>query len=271
MLTLLFILLVAGAALTVLLWGGAYYFQGYIYTEPSPGIYWQAPAAAAMLTLGYTIWCLSITMTPGATPQNRVYDTIIYFSPTEDMLARPASPIWAIKKSPRKGEEKKDGEKIKYVSNRDPQSKFYYQDTSIQPKGWQAQDVIAIAIEKPDGTTMRFNLATREKGDNDHFVSPDGWTILASDTDGPTGRPTRSSNTRLFWNLFFNVGHFVAWFLGLWVILRFQWSHALGFAVVTWLIFTLAVLPMMLGYAGLVAAGKQTIKTVAVASGLWVC
>lgn len=261
--TLLLILIVAGAALTVVLWAGAYYFQGYIYTEPSPGIYWQAPAAAAMLTLGYAIWCLSIATTPGANPQNLVYDTLIRFNPTEDMLTRPASPIWAIKQSQRKGEAGKDGEKVRYISKRTP-NKFYYEDTSIKPRVWQGQDVIAIAIEKPDGTTMRFNLSPPEDGDNRHFVSADGWVILDTPQDGPTGLPTRFRTSRLFWNLFFNLGHFVAWFLGLWVILRFQWSHALGLAVVTWVICTLAVLPMILGYAGLVAAGKQAIKTVAV-------
>ncbi len=263
MFTLFLILLVAGVALTVLLWAGTYFFQGYIYTEPSPGIFWQAPAAAAILTLGYLIWCLSIATTPEANPQNLVYDTLIRFNPTEDMLTRPASPIWAIKQNPRKGEEKKDGERIKYISKRAP-NRFFYEDTSIKPRVWQGQDVIAIAIEKPDGTTMRFNVVPTEAGDNRHFVSPDGWIMLDSPQDGPSGLPTRFRASRLFWNLFFNFGHLVAWFLGLWAILRFQWSHALGFAVVAWLIVTLAVLPIMLGYAGLAAVGKQSVKTVAV-------
>jgi hypothetical protein len=260
------ILIVTGAVLTVVLWSGAYYFQGYIYTEPSPGIYWQAPAAAAILTLGYTIWCLSVAMTAGANPQNLPYDTLVRFSPNEEMpelQGRPAPRVWAIKQSKRKGEEKKDGEKVLYVSKRTPQ-KFYYEDTGTKPRPWHGQDVIAIEIEKPDRTTMRFKLVPREDGDNRHFVSADGWSILDSPQDGPTGVPTRMSESRRFWNLFFNLGHFVAWFLGLWVVLRFQWSHALGMAVVAWSIVTLAILPMLLFYAGRVAADSQAIKTVSV-------
>ncbi|HMC63794.1 MAG TPA: hypothetical protein VKI65_02535, partial [Gemmataceae bacterium] len=31
----------------------------------------------------------------------------------------------------------------------------------------------------------------------------------------------------------------------LWLLLRFQWSHALGLAVVFWLVMTLLILPML--------------------------
>jgi hypothetical protein len=63
-------------------------------------------------------------------------------------------------------------------------------------------------------------------------------------------------------NLFFNFGHLIVWFLGLWLLLRFQWGHALGFAVVAWLVMTLTILPMLLSYAGAAASGNQEIKTI---------
>ena len=51
---------------------------------------------------------------------------------------------------------------------------------------------------------------------------------------------------QLFVNLFLNLLHFGLWFVCLWLLLRFQWPHALGFAVILWLTMTLVPLPMLL-------------------------
>jgi len=263
-LTLLLILIVTAVSLTVILWAGTFFFQGYIYTEPSPGIFWQAPAAAALLTLGYTIWCFSIALNSNATGQNLPIDTIFRFSPKEEMpelQGRPAKKIWAIKIDRKKTGDNKDGEIVAYVGKAAIRPQFqYWEDKEIKPHPWHKQDVIAIEIEKPDGTKMRFDLTPTTESDYRQFESRDGWVIREYE-EGPTGVPIKFRFGRLLLNLFFNVGHFVAWFLGLWVLLRFQWSHALGFAVVLWLTFTLTMLPMMLGYAGSVAADRQSVRS----------
>jgi hypothetical protein len=257
---LFFILIVTALSLAVVLWAGTFFFQGYIYTQPSAGIFWQAPAAAALLTFGYTVWCLSIALSTGATPQNLPIDTIVRFSPEEqmaDLHGRPAARIWSIKKDPKKTGDDKDGERTLYVSKRDSPTKFHYQDESIRPRPWQRQDVIAFEIEIPDKENMRFDLTPTEPGAYRDYVSKEGWTIREYE-EGPTGVPVKFGPARFFWNLFFNFGHLVCWFIGLWLLLRFQWAHALGFAVVLWLVATLFILPMMLGYAGLVAANRQS-------------
>jgi hypothetical protein len=52
-----------------------------------------------------------------------------------------------------------------------------------------------------------------------------------------------------FGNLLLNVLHLGVWFAVLWLLLRFQWPHALGLAVVFWLVMTLAVVPQILDHA----------------------
>src|SRR5437016_14176846 len=105
---------------------------------------------------------------------------------------------------------------------------------------------------------MRVDLVKSAEEANREFMRADGWVIteLPGAGGGPHVVPYKFRWGRWFANLFFNFGHLVVWFLGLWVILRFQWAHALGFAVVMWLIVTLIFLPMLLGYAGLVAANR---------------
>jgi hypothetical protein len=71
--------------------------------------------------------------------------------------------------------------------------------------------------------------------------------------DGPNGMPSIFLWSRFLMTLFLNFGHFLLWWLCLWLLLRFQWSHALGLGFVLWLVFTLFFLPMLLGYAAEVA------------------
>jgi hypothetical protein len=128
----------------------------------------------------------------------------------------------------------------------------HYVDTTLSRRPWQPQDVIAIELEK-DGSIIRFDAVKTEMGDYRQFVSADGWRIRELE-NGPIGVPFRFSLGRLIWNLLFNFGHLLGWFLGLWLLLRFQWSHALGLAIVLWVVMMLVVLPMMLNYSGLIAA-----------------
>jgi len=60
-----------------------------------------------------------------------------------------------------------------------------------------------------------------------------------------------------------NFLHLGLWFVCLWVFVRFQWSHALGLAIIMWLVMTLAVLPMVFEQAGhraLAASASQREK-----------
>ena len=165
-LTLFFILIVMAASLTLVLWAGTFFFQGYIYTEPSAGIYWQAPAAAALLTFGYTIWCLTIALYPGASPQNIPIDAIHRFNPYDDMSefqGGPAPKVWAILLDRKKTGDDKDGEKILYVSKRDSQTKYHYETPTTHQRWPIKDDLIAIEIEKPDGTLMHRQATGRRR------------------------------------------------------------------------------------------------------------
>jgi hypothetical protein len=265
-LDLILILLVTAVTLTAVLWAGTFFFQGYIYTEPSAGIFWQAPVAAALLMIGYTIWCASIVFSAKASPANLPYDALHRFSPKEDMAeldGKPPKNIWAIKLDRRKTGPDKDGEVVPYELKRGPRGEFIYMSKVGKAHAWQPDGVIAIEIEKPDGSKQRYDLIPTEESANREFVSKDGWVIteLPGAGGGPGVVPYKFRWGRWFVNLFFNFGHFVVWFLGLWVILRFQWSHALGFAVVMWLAATLIFLPLLLGYAGTASANRREAAT----------
>src|SRR5438094_6820358 len=104
MLTLaLIVLVVTGITLALFFYVGGSFLQGYIYTEPSQELHWQAPAAGGVLAVFLMLWCLLIATAEGATPRDIPYDTIFRFSPRVDLLPEPAREIWAISKD---GQEK---------------------------------------------------------------------------------------------------------------------------------------------------------------------
>jgi hypothetical protein len=272
LLILIVILIITLMSLIVVLWGGTIFIQGYVYTEPSGGIAWRAPALAALLTFGYAIWCLSVAFSSGASPSNIPINTIFRFTPKEDMLRRPAAKLWAIKTDRKKDGNNKDGESILYKSvpvyDKLNSAKSKYVVDADPKTPWQGTNVTAIEIQ-PEGepTKMRFDLlelqagrfelVDTKRGKYRQFVSSDGWVITEYE-EGPSGLPERFRWSRFLLNIFFNAAHLGAWFLGLWFVLRYQWLHALGLAAVMWLVMTLLILPMLLGYAGQVSEARRS-------------
>ena len=49
--------LVGAVSLALLFWVGAMFLQGYLYTQPSQHLHWQAPAAALAVAVFVTLWC----------------------------------------------------------------------------------------------------------------------------------------------------------------------------------------------------------------------
>ena len=241
------LLAVVAVGLMVLLWVGGMFVQGYIYTEPAPQMVWAAPAAGALLAVFFAWWCYAVAGSPDARPEDIPYDTIFRFSPRVEMVTKPVKELWAIKAN---------GEKTLYRFHPSAQlGVAQYKDATTQ-RPWNGNGVKAIEV-KHDGETFRFEEVQVTKGEFPRFENEKGWRMKVFES-GPTGKPDIVRKGRLLANVFFNLMHFLLWFVCLWLLLRFQWAHALGFGFCLWLAFTLAVLPMMLGYAAQIAQRSAT-------------
>ncbi len=251
MFTLFVILLIFGVSLGVALFVGALFVQGYIYTEPSAQLRWGAPATGAALFLFVTFWCL-IVVYSGSTPTEIPFDVIHRFSPTVDRFRTPVAELTAIRKG-----DKKETYKLHKSSPFPGATRFDYRSVRDQ-KPWNGDNVDAIVIKSDDGD-MRFEHVPekeRVQGAYPQYISGDGWTMTVYD-DGPTGLPTKFRFGRFIVNLFLNGFHLVLWFACLWLLMRFEWFHALLGAFALWLIVTLIVLPMLLTYAAGVSQARQ--------------
>lgn len=242
MLNLWLLLLVVAIGLMVLLWVGGLFVQGYIYTQPAPQLVWAAPAAGVVLAGFLAWWCYLVASSPEARPEDIPYDTIFRFSPRVEMVKKPVRELWAIKKN---------DEKVHYIFHPSAQmGAAQYKDTTSQ-RPWNSNGVKAIEI-KHDGETYRFEEVKVTQGEFPQFVNDKGWRMKVFES-GPTGIPNIFRTGRFLANVFFNLTHFILWFVCLWLLLRFQATHALVFGFCLWLVLTLAFLPMILGYAAQLA------------------
>jgi hypothetical protein len=237
------LLLVVAITIMALIWAGALFLQSYLYTMPSQQLHWQAPAAGALVGGFFTWWCFAVATSPEARPDNIPYNAIL-FTVRVDMVKEPVKELWAVKKT---------GEKVKYTSQRLGQRSWIYKDSL--GRAWNGAGVITIELEH-DGEKYRFEPAKTETGGYPYFQNDKGWTMKIYE-NGPNGIPDIVRTGRLLANLFFNIMHLAVWFVGLWLLVRFQWSHALLLAFCLWLLFSLAILPMMLGYAAGLAQARS--------------
>jgi len=249
--SLLVILIIFGLTLGVTLFVGGLFVQGYIYTEPSPYLPWAAPVAGAVLFFFYAMWCLVVAL--GMTnPNETPYHVIWQFSPNVSRLRDPAKELTAVRKG---------GKTDQYVLKKSVylsgMAKAAYR-SKVTDLPWNDTGVEAVMVKLDDGE-VRFDLVSekrREQGANRTFVSSDGW-VMEDFGDGPTGLPVKFRLFRLAFFFFLHALHFALWFACLWLLMRFQWSHALAGAFVIWIAFTLIALPMLGDYATDVARARR--------------
>jgi hypothetical protein len=107
-------------------------------------------------------------------------------------------------------------------------------------------------VKAEAGATYEFEP---ERDANGKFRRDAGQNLRYYDKNGrfiDEGNPGQVQQFRwdwLLWNVFFHIFHLVLWFTGLWLVLRYQWAHALGFAICIWLAMTLIAVPMLMNYA----------------------
>lgn len=244
MFTLVLILVIVGIVLGVSLFVGALFVQGYIYTEPSPAIRWGAPIAAAVLFFFYSAWCLAVAFSAPSQDES-LYHIVWQFSPTASEFPSPVKEVWAVRKG---------GKTERYVLKKFVVFKGRARDeyrSAETDRPWNSAGVEEIIIRPAEGPDIHYTPvaeADRPRGAYRQFVSKDGWLITESET-GPSVNPQKTRMGRVVLFLFLHALHLSLWFACLWLLLRFQWGHALSGAFVLSIVCALVLLPMLVGYA----------------------
>jgi hypothetical protein len=229
-LTILFVAVGAGILIAV----GTAILQGYWYDSPVEGIMWRSAICGGIMGLFFAAWCAIEAKAPGK------YDTLFRFTPRDTVTF---DQIWSVRKSDRGTKE------ILYNRTRGDRGTIIYVDSDLRP--WQRSNdgmMVAIIVEE-NGERKRFDAEIDEKG---IFKIADGRPLRYVEAGGSRfmtetalGQITTTRYGLLIGNLLWNLVHLLAWFACLWLLMRFQWPHALMLAALTWLLFAMTVWPVM--------------------------
>jgi hypothetical protein len=220
-------------AVAVILWAVALFLQGYLYSEPVEQVYWRAPLAGFIMALFVGLWCSFDYKNPGR------YGSIFDVSAASDDVK--FDRFWSVR----------NGQEILYTLKKDSRGRGEYFDANGKRWNRRSTDGImeAIIVEDKEGQKIRFNAERTADGsfkvdDQDvvRYVEKDGKHRVMRDIFIGSLSEARSGVTAA--NLFLNFFHVVTWFLCLWLLLRFQWGHALGLACVAWLVLTFFLPPL---------------------------
>ncbi len=227
------ILFVLALALTVLLWAGTLWLQSTIYSEPAGDIYWRAPAVGFGMALFLGLWVFADCRTGGrvrplhqtSVSEIKQYDefkAVLTKNGAEETFKRMPN---AESRHDYRADGRGDGKPL----------------PSRPDKIIVTEGGAAVAFEPERDAKGNFHT---QQGQNLHYVDKYGRVML----EGDLGELSQFRYDWLLLNLLFNGLLLGLWFAGLWLLLRYQWSHALGLAVVLWAAMTLLLVPMILDY-----------------------
>jgi hypothetical protein len=239
------LLLLTFVVLAALLAGLTALIQGMLYENVQPELYWRAPAAAGAVTAFLGVWALInyAAADPGQT--DLPFDTIFNFT-TEKIADRALPEFTAVRGKTKEKYTKNDVGKP-LPEYRGPENKLW-----VPQRG---ADVDALLVKEGDHE-VTYRPVVRE-GPNkeksvERFVEEGGKSYLDA---GSFGKVTTPRGGGWFVRVLLNVLHLAVWFVVLWLLLRYQWPHALGLAVAMWLVMTF-VAPYLLA-AGAKAKGPK--------------
>jgi hypothetical protein len=255
-LNLLLLILLLWAVLAVLVTAWSVWFQGYLYTEAAAGIMWRGPAAGSAVLLVLLVWVLLDYRNPGN------FRPLFEGSSTE--TSKPFAEL-RVPKTPGPGE---DVYKLMRGTHE------YRLNGQPSGKPLPSRPSRIIVVEGGEKFTFeperdsKGNFKTRQRASSwfgssqsDPLRYIDGTGRVMEETT--LGQIVTFRSGRFFVNVVLNIVFFAVWFVALWVVVRFQWSHALLQAAVFWIVMMLFVLPPLLTRVEAVAKERAEARTVA--------
>jgi hypothetical protein len=237
------ILLLTGFVLSVFLWLGTVWLQGYVYSEPAGGLAWRAPAAGAAVMVFLALWCLLDYRLADPAAEDLPLDTLWNFSPTETYPRKPWPYFWSVR----------NGKETQYFRQESAQAgggARYIDRATNKPWAFESNGIVQAVIIPEGDKKVRFDLdmpgGKFKPGDRPRYKEDGGQNRVLTEEDIQAGQVTHFRFGLMVANVVLNLLHLGVWFACFWLLLRFQWPHALGLAAAFWVLTMFALFPPLL-------------------------
>lgn len=239
---LLLIILIVVAALFILFWGLTVFLQGYLYSEPAAHIPVRAVIAAAVVGGVIGAW----------TYANAKSDKKGKYGPLHDFDSTGMTDVYeftAVRKYP--GVKGADGqpkeEKATFKRAEGQKSATFVEEKTGKPFQLNTSEFVTTAFElkEADGKVGKFEAVFAQKdvyAAGKPFTEPGTKRHVDGDVPGTIFAPSTKAK---IYAIALNVLNYLAWFLALWLAMRFAWPHALGLAAIFGLLTMLVVGPLL--------------------------
>jgi hypothetical protein len=252
-LVLFLLLLLTWLVLMGFLFAWTVWFQGYIYTEPATELYWRAPAAGTALTLFLIIWVITDYRAVKNNPDAHFpYGPLQELAPaTKDTTPFPSLYV------PTTGNTEVEYKLMKVLDGKRMHEVYRRGEEPMPSRP-------AKVIVEEDGTKTVFEPDRDAKG---QFTTERGQPLMYRDKNGRAlkeGTFERVASYRFgpfFFGLLLNGTFLVLWFVCMWLLLRYQFWHALGLALVLYAVMLLFVLAPVMTRAEAVARPQPVAPT----------
>jgi hypothetical protein len=213
------------------------WFQAYIYTEPATQLWWRAPAAGTVIALFLAAWVFIDYRAVKNSPETRYPFGPVQEMPLKSAAQEPFEKLYL--------DENSDAAYTRTTVTEGKQTRFEYR---------RGQDVLpsrpprVVAVENDEKVV--FEPDRDAKGN----FKPDPVDSLLRYRDSRGNilyertfeREAPSRTLAVMFGLFLNIGFLAVWFACMWLLLRYQFWHALGLAVVMYAVMLLFVIgPVM--------------------------
>jgi hypothetical protein len=253
------IVLVVWIVLSVLLSAWSLWFQSYIYSEPLSQVYWRGPAAGTAVTVLMAVWIFFDYRAPGRYP------------PLHDFSGSTTKSYRELRIPNDRGQD------VLYTRRQTAQGERYLnadnRELPARPRKVKVKDPDTDeehVFEPELDARGRFKV----EGNNPlHYQRDDKKEVM---DERYLGTITTYHGGWLFVDLLLNFLLLTGCWVSLWLLLQFQWAHALGQAIVLWAVLILFVMPPILKRAettaqerGVTAAGLRQPQRMCMMSPSW--
>lgn len=258
-------------ALFALFWGGALVAQGYMYNQPVDRLPARAAAAAVLVGTFLSLWVAIDRGAPGK------YDTFFEFGgETRKEFDEFEAVRWSVPSGRFDADKDPPETTAKFKKAPGGKAGAFVEVGSGQPfrQNDTSTMTAVLVVKTDDGPPVRFKakMDVQTKADpnsqqkyrvatytNDRvFVEENGSRYIKADQLGVVYVPSTGT---VFVALLINFLHMVVWFVAFWLVLRFNWGHALGFAAVFGLLTMLAIMPLLFKPNRATQAAAPTART----------